>query len=347
MREASNDRLNVLITSHLEMQLVETIKSVAPKHLNVCYDPSLVQIPRYKSDHNGIEPELSEIDQERWMEWVRSADIMFDIDWMDPQHLIQNAPRLRWVQCTAAGIAEKLARYGLTQADVTFTTCSGVHGVPLAEFVAMSLLYFRKAVPLLQRWKSDRHWEYFANEELTGTRVLVVGLGGIGARIAAYLSKMGLRVWGVRRSTQPAPPGIERVVRADQLLDVLPDVGALVLACPLTNETRGMIGEVELRAMRPSAVLVNVSRGAVIDEGALIRVMKEGQLRGAALDVFEEEPLPASSPLWNLDNVLISPHLAATVGAENERIVELFVDNLGRFLRNEPLRNVFDPGRGY
>lgn len=348
MAPNSQEKLNLVVTSFLEPHLIDRINAVAPDRLNVFYDPGLVQIPRYSSDHNGEDPTLTADERGKWIEWLHTADLMFDIDWMQPDRLLTNAPRLRWVQCTSAGIAEKLGRYGLADSNVTFTTCSGIHAVPLAEFVVLGLLYFRKAVPRLSRWKAEHHWEYFANEELAGDRVLLVGLGGVGGGIAQYLSGMGLHVWGGRRSDNAAlPRGVERVIDMNELVTVLPEVDAVVLACPLTERTKGLIGRDELRAMKPSAVLVNVARGAVVDEQALIDTLRDGQLAGAALDVFEEEPLPPSSELWDFDNVLISPHLSATVAAENERIVEIFVGNLESFLRNEPLRNVFDAARGY
>ncbi len=348
MSRKGRESWNLVVTSFLEPHLIAQINDAAPGRLNVRYDPELVQIPRYASDHNGQEPVLTGTERETWMGWLRTADLMFDIDWMEPDRLPFNAPRLKWVQCTSAGIAEKLDRYNLARSNITFTTCSGIHATPLAEFVAMGLLYFRKAIPRLTKWKGEHHWEYFSNEELAGDRVLLIGLGGVGRGIAKYLSGMGLYVWGGRRSDDPIPPpGVERLIDMGALVRVLPEVDAVVLACPLTQQTKGLIGRDELRAMKPSAIIVNVSRGAVVNEEALIDSLRAGHLGGVALDVFKEEPLPSSSPLWDMEKVLISPHLAATVAAENDRIVEIFIDNLGRFMRDEPLRNVFDVTRGY
>jgi len=340
--------VRVVVASYLEPELIERIEAVAPDRVEVLYDARLVASPRYTADHNGDRPTLNAAERARWLDWIRSADVMFDIDWMQPERLPINAPNLHWVQCTSAGVAEKLRRMNLLDTDIAFTTNSGIHATPLAEFVALGLLYFWKAVPQLAAWKSDHHWEYFTNEELAGSRVLLVGLGGMGRGIAKYLSAMGLEVWGSRRSDDPAlPEGVSRMVNTSDLAELLPQVDALVLACPLTERTRELVGQVELDAMKPSAVLVNVSRGAVVDEPALIDALRHNRLRGAALDVFQEEPLPTDSPLWDMDNVLISPHLAATVAAENRRIVDIFTENLRRFLAGEPLINLVDPALGY
>jgi phosphoglycerate dehydrogenase-like enzyme len=171
-------------------------------------------------------------------------------------------------------------------------------------------------------------------------------LGAVGGEIARVLDALGVEVWGLRRGAGEGV-GVRRLVGRAELLDVLPQVDSLVLACPLTEETHHLIGAPELAALRASAILVNVARGAVIDEPALVRALSEGRLAGVALDVFEEEPLPAESPLWGMPNVLVSPHSASTIPGENARIVDIFLDNLGRYLEGAPLRNEFDRERGY
>ena len=183
---------------------------------------------------------------------------------------------------------------------------------------------------------------------LAGARVLVIGLGAVGREIALRCSQFGCEVWGTRRSADAPPPtGVSRLLARDEIRGALPGVDALVLSCPLTPDTRGLIGAADLQALKPGAALVNVARGAVIDEAAMIEALQDGRLRGAALDVFTTEPLPADSPIWNLPNVIVSPHSASTVGTENARIVDIFLDNLGRFARGEPLRNRYEPALGY
>jgi phosphoglycerate dehydrogenase-like enzyme len=176
---------------------------------------------------------------------------------------------------------------------------------------------------------------------------MVIGLGNVGRQIARTCAGLGLEVWGLDPNASEPPDGVARLVSRSELGAALAEIDALVIACPHTPETHHMIGAEEIAAMRPSAMVVNVGRGAVIDEPELVRALQEGRLSGAALDVFEEEPLPNSSPLWSMDNVLLSPHSVSAVASENKLITDLFIDNLHRYLGHEPLRNVFDKSRGY
>jgi phosphoglycerate dehydrogenase-like enzyme len=223
-----------------------------------------------------------------------------------------------------------------------------VHGTPLAEFVLLGLLYFAKRMPELAAWQTERHWELHASGQLAGRRVLLVGLGGIGRQVARLLAAVGVEVCGAGRSGRDYDvPGVTCYLASDRLGEALPGVDALVLACPLTEQTRGLIGRREFGLMRRGAVLVNVSRGTVVDEDAMVDALRSGHLGGAFLDVFAAEPLPAASPLWELPNVVISPHSASTVVTENELITELFCENLRHWLDGRPLRNVYDRAAGY
>jgi phosphoglycerate dehydrogenase-like enzyme len=252
------------------------------------------------------------------------------------------------VQATSAGIGELLRRTGLIDADILFTTAAGVHGASLAEFALLGLLYFARDLPRLQRAQAAREWRRHCNRELAGGRALVIGLGQVGRVIARRLAALDLEVLGVRsREGGAAPDGVARLLPQAGLKAALGTVDVLVLACPLTERTHHLIGRDELAALRPGAILVNVARGPVIDEPALIEALRSNHLGGAALDVFEQEPLPAESPLWGLPNVLVSPHSASTVEAENRRIVDLFLANLERYLDGRPLINRFERGRGY
>ncbi|MGH6921062.1 MAG: D-2-hydroxyacid dehydrogenase [Geminicoccaceae bacterium] len=339
--------LKVLIASPLEPEQARRIAAAAPGRIEVIYEPDLLPVPRYVADHKGRPPELNPEQRECWLDHLREADILFDFDWLAPERLVLHAPRLRWVQGTSAGIGELLRRTGLIDTDLLFTTASGVHASPLAEFVILGLLYFYRDLPRLQRMQRAHHWERYTNRELAGSRALVVGLGAVGRVIAQHLAAQGLEVWGARRTLDvPPPEGVRRVLPMADLVSVLGLIDALILACPLTPETKGLIGAAELAAMPEGALLINVARGPVVDEEALVQALR-GHLGGAALDVATVEPLPDDSPLWDLPNVLISPHSASTVHAENRRIVDIFLANLGRYLAGEPLINRFDPARGY
>jgi glyoxylate/hydroxypyruvate reductase len=340
-------QLNIVIASSLEPDLVERIRAVDPGRLRVTFDPELLPVPRYVADHHGAMRDLNETQRQRWRSHLADADILFDFDWMAPAELPRSAPRLCWIQATSAGIGEMVRRAGLFDSDIILTTAVGVHANSLAEFALLGMLYFYRGVPELLRWQATHHWERYTNRELTGARVLVVGLGGVGRAVAGRCASFGLEVWGSRRTAGAPPEGVTRLVPYPEIRSVLPAIDGLILACPLTDQTARLIGPDEFAALRPSAVLVNISRGAVIDEEALIDALRGGRLAGAALDVFATEPLPADSPLWDMPNVLISPHSASTVHQENERIVDVFCENLRRYLDGRPLINLFERARGY
>jgi glyoxylate/hydroxypyruvate reductase len=343
----TSDRVHVLVASPLEPEHVARIEAADPR-VSVLYEPDLLPVPRYPCDHTGVPRSLSPADLDRWAALRRRADVSFDFDWQAPAGMAANCPRLRWVQGTSAGIGGFLDRTGLADTPLVFTTAAGVHATPLAEFVLLGLLYFAKDLPTLGRWQRQRHWQRLAVGQLAGRRVLLVGLGGTGRAVARLLAAAGVEVTGSARTPRHRDtPGVASFVTPDQLGQVLPAVDALVLACPLTEQTRHLIAARELALMRPGAVLVNISRGQVVDEDALIAALSSGHLGGACLDVFETEPLPASSPLWQLENVIISPHSASTVAAENHLLAELFTDNLQRWLAGRPLRNVYDRTAGY
>jgi phosphoglycerate dehydrogenase-like enzyme len=339
--------VRILIASPLEADQVERISTAAPERTAVIYDPTLLPVPRWSADHVGVARELGPMEITRWRHHLASADISFDVDWFEPARMPANAPKLRWVQTTGAGIVDILQRNNLTNSGIVFTTAAGVHAVPLAEHAVMGLLYLVKAVPRLRVWQAAHHWQHYTCDLLSGRRVLVIGLGHIGRQISRSLAALGVDVWGTDPYVASMPDGVSRVIPIRDLGLALPDVDGIVIACPKTPETYHLVGAPELAAMKPSAVLVNVGRGTVVEEGALIRALQEGRLAGAVLDVFENEPLASESPLWDLPQVLISPHSAATASTENALIVDLFIENLNRYLRGRPLLNVFDTSRGF
>lgn len=348
MTTANPEKRTILISSPLEAELVERIRAFDPARYQVVHEPDLLPVPRYVADHNGGPRVITDADRARWNALLREADILFDFDLLDPANMPTNAPKLIWVQATSAGIGEFLKRTGLDQSRITFTTAAGVHARPLAEFAMLGLLYFFRDVPYLNATKARHHWERYTVRGLEGARVLIVGLGSVGSAIARDCAAFGMEVWGTRRRADvAAPQGVSRLVDQKAIREVLPEVDALVLACPLTEETRLLIDTAEIAALKPGAVLVNVARGAVINEEAMTAALQSGRISGAAIDTFTVEPLPEDSPIWDLPNVLISPHSASTVAAENGRIVDIFLDNLGRLTDGRPLRNRFERDRGY
>lgn len=261
-------------------------------------------------------------------------------------------PECRWLHTVAVGVApEVLRRAAATGLEVT--NGAGTHGSAVAEHVLAVLLAHVKGLPRTLAAQRERKWQVPSASELRGRRVGVLGLGDIGGRTVRLLEAFGARVTGCRRGTgDPAGSGAaERVPRAvygrDRIGDFLDGLDVLVVAVPLTPETRGLIGAAELALLRPGALLVNVGRGPVVDESALLAALRTGRLGGAALDVFDSEPLPASSPLWSEPDVLITPHSADATAETDQRCLDLLLDNVARFRDGQPLRNVVDPSRGY
>src|SRR5215831_2219300 len=342
------DRVPVLIASWLDPGHAERIAAAEPDRIELVYEPGLLPTPRYEADHHGRPRALTDEERRRWRECLSRAVVMFEFDWELPEELLRRAPRLRWVQATSSGIGPRVERLGLAKEPVVITNAAGIHAQPLAEFVMLASLHFAREMPRLNAWKVDRHWERFCGRQLSGSRMTLIGMGRVGSRIAELGAALEIRVTGHRRTPgRGALPGVSRVVDADGLDAVLPETDLLVIAVPDTPETRHLIDRRRLQLLPASAVIVNVGRGSIVDQAAMIEMLQSRRLRGAALDVFEEEPLPTDNPLWAMPNVIISPHSASTVVEENDRLVELFVDNLHRYLDGRPLVNVFDPGRGY
>ncbi|HEX3712880.1 MAG TPA: D-2-hydroxyacid dehydrogenase [Trebonia sp.] len=341
------DKPTIVIGSYLEPELVARIQA-APAAGRVIYEPGLLPVPRYQCDHTGPARALSAAELDRWRSLTAEADVFFDFDWLDPAGMAGNAPNLRLVQATSAGIGGFMQRTGLDRSGLAVTTAGGIHAVPLAEFALAGALYFVKGVPDLRRRQQARNWERYTTRQLAGQRALVVGLGGIGRQVTATFAALGVEVWGLGRDGGRYDiDGLSRVIGRDGLDEALPGTDLLILCCPLTPQTEGLIGREQLALLPPHAVLVNISRGQVVDQAALIDQLAAGRLGGACLDVFTPEPLPADSPLWGMDNVLVSPHSASTVATENTLLTELFLDNLERLADGRPLRNRYEPERGY
>jgi phosphoglycerate dehydrogenase-like enzyme len=333
----------VTIATPVEPELVQRIREVSDR-LDVRFEPDLLPPPRYPSDHRGVDGFRRTPEQEdRFANLVAGAEIVYGIPGDTPDGLawtVRTAPALRFLQATAAGAGQQVRAAGLSAEElerVAITSASGVHAIPLAEWSMFGVLAFTKDLPRLLRNTAERGWPHYPACELRGKTMLVVGVGEIGRETARLASAFGMRVVGVKRDVLEQVPHVESVHPPEELRELVSDADAIVITLPLTDETRGLVDRETIERIRDGAILVNVGRGPVIDEDALIDALRSGRLAGAALDVFAEEPLPASSPLWELENVIVSPHTAALSWHENERIVELFAENLRRYLRSDDL----------
>jgi phosphoglycerate dehydrogenase-like enzyme len=338
------DTIEVLCTLRFTDDLLDTLRAVSPRlHVTQQTVRNVSEIAAALQEHPNTE-------------------ILYAFH--VPPNTLELAPRLRWVQLHSAG-ADHLLDHPIMSSDVVVTTSSGIHATPIAEYVLASILAYRWRVPLWThcqregRWPSER-WNLFSRPELRGSTLGVVGYGSIGREVGRLGKAFGMRVLAVRRSTGRADQGYavdgtgdpdgtipERFYPPEALQEMLAECDYVVVALPLTAATRHFIGEPELRAMKPSAYLVNIARGGLIDEAALVRALREGWIGGAGLDVFDEEPLPPDNPLWELDNALLSPHVAGFTPHYDRRAVDLFACNLSRYLSGQPLLNQVDKKKGY
>jgi phosphoglycerate dehydrogenase-like enzyme len=350
------DRVPVLIASPLEPGLVERVAAADPR-VELLWDPTLLPAARWPGDHAGERgfrrgPEA----EARWQALLDRAVVAFGIPGGDTPdslaELVRRAPRLRWVHATSAGAGEMVRRAGLGPRElerVQITTSSGVHATPLAEFALLGLLAFAKELPRLTTDQRARSWpeQRHPVRELRGQTLFVVGVGAIGEEVARLGGAFGMRVVGFRRNPDRPSRWTDELHGPDRLPDLIQQADAVVVTLPLTEETAGLVDAETIARMRPGCVFVNVGRGGVVDEAALVGALRDGRLAGAALDVFATEPLPSESPLWTLPNVLVSPHGAALSARENERIVDLFVDNLRGYLDDAGMANVVKLGVFY
>jgi phosphoglycerate dehydrogenase-like enzyme len=345
--------VTVLITTYLEPEHAARISRVPG--VRVIYEPSLLPKTRYLADHVGQPLTRSAGDEQRWRGFLAEAEVLFDFDHTNLSTLKELIPGVRWIQGTSTGIGQLLVRTGLIDTPITFTTARGIHSKPLADFVIMAILWFAKDGFRMLRDQAAHRWQRYCGRDLRGATVGIVGFGTIGREVARICRAMGMRVTATRRGSAAAGGSdaagdsrdVDAMLPLAEINTLLSAADYLVLATPHTAETEGLIGRAQIAAMKPGAVLINVSRGVIVDEAAMIDALRSGHLGGAALDVLAKEPPAPGNPLWDMPNVLISPHSASTVETENARLTDLFCENLERYLQGAPLKNVFDRERMY
>lgn len=353
LERARRVRPRIVVASPLEPPLVSQIGSELAGY-EVCYEPDLLPPARYQGDHRGrVGFRRSADGQRRWAELLREAEISFGIPGDDPdglRRLVRGSSGLRFVQATAAGAGQQVEAAGLSEGDlarVTIATSSGVHAEPLAEFALFGVLAFARGLPRLQDDRAARRWEHYPTRDVAGRTVVILGVGAIGSRIAGLAKAFGMHVIGINSSGQRPDAAVDEHYAANRLAELASRADALVITLPETRDTLGMVSAGVLAALPAGAIVVNVGRGRVLDESALAGLLQAGHLAGAALDVTAEEPPDPASPLWELPNVILSPHTAALSPHENERIAELFTDNVRRLDSGRPVRNRITAARRY
>lgn len=273
-----------------------------------------------------------------------------------PANLLDAAPNLRWLALSSAGADHILGTDWIHSPQLPLiTTANGVHAVPISEHVFSAILLWARHWPAMFQAQAERRWvkgpeaQGLTGRELADTTLLVVGLGAIGRRVAQLGRAFGMRTLATRRSAAAgaSDPDVDVIAPHDQLDELLPQADYVVLAVPSTPDNYHLINADRLQRMKSGALLVNIARGSLIDESALIAALQAGALGGAALDVAEQEPLPPEHPLWTAPNVIISPHLSGWSPRYSERLTDLLLDNIARYREGRPLRNQVDVARGY
>ena len=336
----------VVIASYFEEEYIRRIREVDDR-LRVLYREDLVPPPRWPGDHEGPEEwERTPEDEEAFLAMLGEAEILYDFPRGHVEDLVEVAPELRWVQGSMAGAGEVAQKAGLGDTDVVVTTASGIYSGPLAEFVLMAMLQDAKELDQLRGDRAEKIWRQGAVRTLERKTLCVVGMGSIGRAIAERARPFGMRVVGVKRTVREEDEAWEyadELYPTAELRSALSEADYVAVTLPGTPETQRLLDAEAIAAIKQGAYFVNVGRGSVVDEAALVEALQDGHLSGAALDVFEVEPLPEESPLWELDNVIVSAHTTDVVpDLINTAQTDLFCENLRRYLADEELLNVLD-----
>ena len=338
----------ILIASPLETEHVARIRAL-DRELHVIHAPELLPRPRYAADHSGAEFTRSPAQAERWQMLLGEADILFDLPTADD---LDHAPNLRWIQTTSTGVGQAAARLGLAERGILVTTARGVHARPLAEFTFMALLQHFRGLRHLHAEQFSHRWERYCGNEVAGRTLVIIGAGDLARGCAKLARAFEMRVIALARDparTRAHNDHFDEVWPIGDLHRALGMADAVVITVPHTPSTDHLIDAAAIAAMRPGIALVNIARGVIIDEDAMIDALRRNHIGFAALDVVAGEPLAPTSPLWDLPNVLISPHSASTVTGENARIIEIFCHNLRCWLDGKlsAMRNILDPALMY
>jgi phosphoglycerate dehydrogenase-like enzyme len=337
-----SETITVAVGFKVAPDVIAAIEAVDPR-IRTVEIPELVQTVRFRPDDKG----LSDEDGARIKSQLAEADILFGHNTVATEFL-DAATNLKWFQVINAGV-ERLAADGALNRGFVVTNASGLAAVPIAEWVMCMMLMLAKDIHKSVRAQAERRWDWGFTGDLTGQTLGIVGMGAIGRETARLASAFRMRVLATRRTVESATRDefCEELLPYSGLDRLLGQSDFLVLCVPLTAETHHMIGAAELRKMKPTSAILNIARGSVIDQEALVRALKDGTIGAAALDVTDPEPLPPDSELWSLENVIITPHISGAVKGYGHRAAQIFVANLERWVRGEPLQQLVSAERGY
>ncbi|MCH2201220.1 MAG: D-2-hydroxyacid dehydrogenase [Fuerstiella sp.] len=301
-------------------------------------DEHLAMLIDAAGDHTVVLPAEQDLVSEM-------ADAEVFIGYHTPE-IFTPAPKLKWIQTAAAGL-DMMLTPEVIKRGLIVTNASGLHAAPVVETAWALTLAVSRHLKTFHQDQNEHQWNPFIPDDLDGRTVGIVGLGGIGRRYARVAAAFGMRVIAVDRHSPPKPDEVESLQGLDKLNDLVAAADVLLVSCPATAETQGLIGPEQIGLLKPTAILINIARGGIVDEPALIECLTEGRIMGAGLDVTAVEPLPEDDPLWETPRLIITPHIAGWSGDRSKRLVEFFCDNLHRYRSGEPLRNLVDQSRGY
>lgn len=303
--------------------------------------------PRHLETISGVGPDIRVIatDLEHAGEHIAATDILVAWGFTDIRPLYQAAPNLKWVHALSAGV-EKLIFPEIQAGDTILTNSRGIHGIPVSEHVFALMLAFSRGLNLLIRRQQQHKWERVETDEIHEKTIAIVGLGSIGREIAKKAKGLGMKVIATKRDLTNEI-FIDKLYKAENLHEMLAEADYVVVALPLTENTAALFTLREFQAMKPSAYFINIARGAIVREADLVTALSQGLIKGAGLDVFADEPLPAASPLWAMENVIVTPHMAAISPYYLDRAVKLFAENLTRYSQGREMFNIIDKQKGY
>ena len=313
--------LNILVTNKLADRHMKVIKTVAPNsNITIC-------------------------DEQHAAQYMPDTDILLTWGTMNLRPLYPTALKLKWVHALSAGV-ENLVFPEIKVANTLLTNAKGIHGIPVSEHVFAMILAFTRGLTVSIRQQTQKNWKRIPVDEIYDKTIGIVGLGSIGREVAKKAKGMGMRVIASKQ-TMTTELFVDELYTPDQLHELLSISDFVVIALPLVEETKNLITIKEFSAMKSSAYFINVARGAIVNQNDLITALQEGTIKGAGLDVFDHEPLAETSPLWDMSNVIVTPHLAALSPNYMDRAIKLFADNLSRFIQQKEMLNTIDKDKGY
>ena len=328
--------VNVCISTTIASENLQRIANVSPR-INLTSIADL-----FREERHGIASATEILNT-----ILAETEVLFGLRF--PDKIIERSPNLKWMHVFLSGVDKFLNSHSIVKSPVILTKTTGIQSVAMSEFIMGQILMFSKRAPDYFLYKQEKRWERLESSTLRSKTLGIIGLGNVGRELARFAKSFGMRVLATRRSVKKATTArnVDALLPLDQLHQILSESDFVALTLPLTHETQNMIGKKELQVMKPTSYIINISRGSIINEESLVEALSNLQIAGAGLDVFSQEPLPPTNKLWELPNVIFSPHIAASMEDYPILAVELFCENLRRYLEGKKLLNIVNKRQRY